>query len=151
MTVASRLKSCAGLSSTALRDQGVPEGRPVLIDYALDWRLELTWARVKELAGKLRVRLQSLGFVTLRDLGVERCGIVTFTVEGKGAEQVRRELAAAGINVNVSLRENARLNMEDRGLDSLVRASVHYYNSEDEIERFCQALCSRFHLKASNV
>ena len=126
-------------------------GLGAAIDYALGWGLDLTWARVKGLAGELRSRLQSLGFVTLHDLGAERCGIVTFAVEGAGAEQVRRGLAAAGINVTVSLTENARLNMEDRGLDSLVRASVHYYNSEEEIERFCEALCSRFYPKVSNV
>ena len=115
-------------------------GLGVAIDYALGWGVERTWGRVKELAEKLRASLQSLGFVTVHDLGAERCGIVTFAVEGMPSEQVQRKLAAEGINVTVSLAECARLDMEDRGLDSLVRASVHYYNSEEEVERFSEAL-----------
>ena len=44
-----------------------------------------------------------------------------------------------GVRVRVD-GEAARLDFEERKLPGLVRASVHYYNSEDEIERFCAAL-----------
>ena len=32
--------------------------------------------------------------------------------------------------------------MEARGLGGLIRASVHYYNSEEEIARFCETLAA---------
>ena len=119
-------------------------GLGVAVEYALGWGVGRTWARVKELAEGLRARLRESGRVTVHDQGAERCGIVTFNVEGADAERVARGLAARGFNVHVSLAEFARLDMEGRGLDSLVRASVHYYNSEDEVERFCEAVRAGF-------
>jgi cysteine desulfurase/selenocysteine lyase len=81
--------------------------------------------------------------VTVRDEGVERCGIVSFTVAGSNADEVQRLLAKARINVSVSRVSSTRLDMEARHLPDLVRASVHYYNTEEEIERFCTVLASR--------
>ena len=46
------------------------------------------------------------------------------------------------INVTVSRLPSTRLDMEARGLPSVVRASVHYYNSEVEIDRFCATLAT---------
>ena len=119
-------------------------GLGVAIDYALGWGLEMIWARVRKLAELFRARLNDLDFVTVRDLGADRCGIVTFTVQGKDSAEVQRDLAGEGINVTHSLPEGTRLDMSERQLQHLVRASVHYYNTEEEIEWFCQVLASRY-------
>jgi cysteine desulfurase / selenocysteine lyase len=115
-------------------------GLGVAIDYALRWDVETTWTRIKMLAQQLRSQLVALGFVTIHDLGVERCGIVTFNIEGIAADEVQRKLLEMGINVSVSLEESGRLDLAERKTPQLVRASVHYYNSEEEIERFCDAV-----------
>jgi selenocysteine lyase/cysteine desulfurase len=112
----------------------------VAIDYALGWGLDAIKERVTSLAATLRERLRDLPRVAVHDLGVERCGIVTFTVDGKEPEMIRRSLAEQRINVSVSGRSSTLLDMQARGLAALVRASVHYYNSQEEIERFCTAL-----------
>src|SRR6266702_5078886 len=113
-------------------------GLGVAIDYAMQWDLDITWRRVKTLAYNLRARLSTLPGVIVRDRGVTQCGIVTFTVDGKDPEEIKQRLAQHAINVTVSERSSTLLDMEERGLDRLVRASVHYYNSEEEIERFCE-------------
>ena len=115
-------------------------GLGVAIDYALGWGLDATYERVKTLAEDLRSGLGDLPGVEVRDLGVERCGIVTFSVEGRDAEDVSGRLSEEGINTSVSPPSSTLLDMEDRDLDALVRASVHYYNTEEEVERFCEAL-----------
>jgi cysteine desulfurase/selenocysteine lyase len=115
-------------------------GLGVAIDYALGWGLEAIWERVKMLAEDLRSRLEDLPGVEVRDLGAERCGIVTFTVEGRDAEEVSRRLSGERINTSVSPASMTLLDMDNRNLDALVRASVHYYNTEEEVARFCEAL-----------
>ena len=74
------------------------------------------------------------------DLGRERCGIVTFTVDGRSADEVKSSLAARGINVSTTTVNGTRVDMEQRGLTAMTRASVHYYNSEDEVARAVAAV-----------
>jgi selenocysteine lyase/cysteine desulfurase len=115
-------------------------GLGVAIDYALSWGLAPIWGRISYLAGVLRRSLASVPGVTLHDLGQVRCGIVSFEVSEQNPVEVRRRLRAQRINVSVSRADSTRLDMDARGLSSLVRASVHYYNSEEEIARLCQAV-----------
>jgi cysteine desulfurase / selenocysteine lyase len=117
-------------------------GLGVAIDYALAWGIAETSARLVELAASLRRRLAALPGVVVRDLGERKCGIVTFTVQGREPVDVRGRLAEQQINVTTSSTASTRFDMEDRGLTGLVRASVHYYNSEEELERFAGAIAA---------
>ena len=60
-------------------------GLGAAVDYALGWGLADIAGRVEPLAAELRRRLAAIPGVSVRDLGRRRCGIVTFTVEGKPA------------------------------------------------------------------
>ncbi len=115
-------------------------GLGAAINYALDWGLAASYQRIRRLADSLREKLAALPGVTVHDLGAERCGIVTFYVAGHSSEAVRRNFAGQRINVSTSTVASTRLDMENRGLNTIVRASVHYYNHEKEIEAFCNTL-----------
>ena len=115
-------------------------GLAVAIDYALGWGMDTVWRRVKNLAYMLRSQLSPLPGVIVRDRGVTQCGIVTFTVEDKDPAEIRLALSRQHINVSVTRRESTLLDMDARGLETMVRASVHYFNSEEEVERFCRAV-----------
>jgi len=117
-------------------------GMGVAVEYALAWGLDAVWERIQLLAARLRALLSDTPRVTLRDPGVLRCGIVTFTVEGMVAEAVKAALAARPrrINVSVSTVNSARLDFTARGLDTVVRSSVHYYLTEDDLDEFALAV-----------
>jgi cysteine desulfurase/selenocysteine lyase len=117
-------------------------GLAVAIDYALGWGLDAIWGRVSALADLLRARLAELPGVQVRDPGAERCGIVTFTAESRSPEEIFREMTHRAINVRVSGPGGALLDMQSRSLAAVVRASLHYYNSEDEVEHFCSTLAA---------
>jgi selenocysteine lyase/cysteine desulfurase len=115
-------------------------GLGVAVDYALAIGLDQIRARVYELAAELRARLSDIPGVTVHDLGVERCGIVTLSVAGRSATEVSAALSRDRINTSVSPGSYARLDLGRRGLAELVRASLHYYNTSAEIDRAADAV-----------
>lgn len=117
-------------------------GLRAAVRYALGLGLEPIRARVTMLADRLRAGLAELPGVTVQDLGRVRSGIVTFTKEGEQPRDIQARLRAANIGVSVSSKSSAQLDFGRRGLGQVVRASVHYFNTVDEIGRFSEVLMS---------
>jgi cysteine desulfurase / selenocysteine lyase len=110
--------------------------------YATDLGLGAIWQRVQSLAARLRDRLAQIPGVQVCDQGRIRCGIVSFVRQGISPEAVKAGLARQRINVSVSDAAWTRLDMDERGIPALVRASVHYYNTDEEIDTFIDALAA---------
>jgi selenocysteine lyase/cysteine desulfurase len=117
-------------------------GLGVAASTAVDLGLTSIEQRVTDLAESLRRRLRAQPGVLVHDRGRRLCGIVTFTVDGHDPHAIANRLRAQRINVSVSVSDYARWDLEPRGLDAVVRASVHYYNTHDELDRMCDALPS---------
>ena len=117
-------------------------GLGAAVDYALGWSLGEIAARIEPLADDLRRRLSRPRGVRVHDLGKRPCGIVSFTVEGKPARDIVAVLRQQRINCSASTPSSTLLDARARGLPDLVRASVHYYNTEDEVERFATAIAN---------
>ncbi len=112
------------------------------VRYARSIGIKNIEARVIQLAQTLREALLDLDGVSVHDLGQRKCGIVTFQKTGIDPNTMAEKLRLKGINVSVSVMPYARLDLEPRNLSSLTRASVHYFNSEGEIERFVEEIQS---------
>jgi len=115
-------------------------GLKVAADQANELGMEPIWGRIRELADGLRERLSKLKGVTLTDLGQVKGGIVTFAVDGVEHTELKSKLRQQKINVTVSTQFSSRLDLRGRGLKNVMRSSVHIYNTEDELDRFVEAL-----------
>jgi cysteine desulfurase / selenocysteine lyase len=115
-------------------------GLGAAVDYALALGVDAIAARIESLATSLRAQLVEVPELTLHDEGIDQCGIVTFTIGGVDVYELSARLRTEGINISVSTIDFARYDFEARGLEAVARASVHYYNTDDELARFVAAL-----------
>jgi cysteine desulfurase / selenocysteine lyase len=117
-------------------------GLGVAARYASTLGLDAIWERVQSLAAMLRRQLAAVPGVRLCDQGQVRCGIVSFVCARVAPQSVKTALASQRINVSVSDAAWTRIDMDARALPAVVRASVHYYNTEEEIDTVAGAIAA---------
>ena len=137
-------------------------GQGAAVRYAMEVGIDTAKLRSRQLATHARACLESIysessylsgatatavivrtpiaNGVQVLDRGREQCAIVTASIRGWHAADAVKRLAQRGINTSASLREYGIIDFDDRGLESAVRISPHYYNTMDEIEQLVAAV-----------
>lgn len=118
-------------------------GLGVAVDYANEIGMDGIEQRIRTLAAQLRERLRDIPGIVVHESGSHLSGIVTFSSAAETAESLQQRLQRSQINTSVVRLRNNLLDLGERGLGDLNRASVHYYNDEDEIARFCETVARR--------
>ena len=88
--------------------------------------------RASELAARVRTGLATLPGTRVLDRGQHQCAIVTASFANRSASDVVRELTKRRINTVASLRWYGLLDFTEKQVESAIRISPHYYNTEEE-------------------
>ena len=115
-------------------------GLGVAVDYALDIGIDEIRDRIVELAEQLRAGLGDVAGVTLLDRGAVLGATVTFTLDGVSPGEIQRRLGERGVNVSTMEASSAQLDYGPRGIDEAIRASVHYYNDDSDLDRLVEGV-----------
>ncbi|MFD3746550.1 aminotransferase class V-fold PLP-dependent enzyme [Nocardia sp. NPDC058633] len=115
-------------------------GLGAAVDYLLEQGPDEVYATVAARADHLRETLPDLPGVTVRDLGTEHSGIVSFTVDGHDPDRLRERLVEHAVTVTVSRASSTLLDMSERALPAVLRASPHYFVSPADLDRFVATL-----------
>ncbi len=117
-------------------------GLGAAVDYYLAQGPKECYLRIRKLAKRLRNGLAEIDGVTCADIGREKCGIVTFRKENWDSNKLKEFLFDKGIYTSTIFPTAALIDAQKRGLKSLVRASVHYFNTEKEVDQLLTVLKS---------
>ncbi len=115
-------------------------GQAAAARYALDVGVEAARSRAWGLAARLRTALGSIPGVRMLDRGGKQCAIVTMTADGRHADSIVKALKERRINTVSSLREFGIYDFDAKGIETAVRLSPHYYNTEAEVDEAVAAV-----------
>lgn len=102
--------------------------------------VDVVAGHLARLATGLRERLAELPGVHITDPPAAGGAIVTFVVDGLDASDVQRELAERRVHLIAVPAGHGRWDMDPRGLTKVVRASVHVYNDQSDLDALVEAV-----------
>ena len=115
-------------------------GLGAAVRYAQKLGIKAIQQRAWGLAASLRDQLATIPGITLQDTGSEKCAIVTFSMAGQDPYEVKKQLAEQNIAIGASSPDGTLLDATARNLGTVLRASPHYYNTNEEIDQLVAAL-----------
>lgn len=89
---------------------------------------------------RLKTQLAGISHLRLLDRGQRQCSIITFALEEAEEQETKAYFRKKGINISTMPKSNAMIDFQQKGVEWAVRASPHYYNTEDEIDQFVEAV-----------
>ncbi len=119
------------------KNHAVTLGFSKAVEYAMGVGVERIWQHIQYISAYLRTKLGAIQGITVHDRGDELCGIVTFSVAGFDAAHVKEACALRHINVSIGLVKSTLYYMNRKELGDIVRASVHYYITEADVDLLC--------------
>ena len=122
------------------RNMAAMIGLATAVEYLLKLKVEIVERRVKQLSLNLKEKLSELTDIKILEKSNNYSGIVTFTKTSISATDLKDELQKVGINISVIKQRNARLDLGKESTGDINRASLHYYNTEQEISEFIKEL-----------
>ncbi|MFF3707251.1 FAD-dependent oxidoreductase [Streptomyces phaeochromogenes] len=118
-------------------------GLGTALDEALDLGVALIRDHVTELAERLRAGLSGVPGIRQTDPTAAASGIVTFLREDEDPRQTVRDLRATGFRLTTVPASHGQWDLGRRGLERVARASLHVYNSADDVDALVAALTAR--------
>lgn len=117
-------------------------GLGAAIAYANETGIEAIGQRVISLGAACRELLSEIPGLTVHDQGSRLGGIVTFSMTRMHSREIQRYLRAHDVNISVSAGPGSLVDFRARGIESLARASLHYFNTLEEIRKMVGLLAS---------
>lgn len=97
--------------------------------------IEVIWQRIQELSQYFRDQLLTIDGVQLYDGNAVRSGIIAATKAGLTPQTILKDLTDNKVNAWVSKSDYSVLEMGRNNLEATLRLSLHYYNTQEEIDK----------------